>query len=58
MSVYIRNKRISNIVDKSIAQEYLISKYTSLFDKSEFIENSTKIINDFSEILIRNEKHF
>ncbi|WP_455817965.1 hypothetical protein [Clostridium butyricum] len=24
MSVYIRNKRISNIVDKSIAQEYLI----------------------------------
>ena len=28
MSVYIRNKRISNIVDKSIAQEYLISKYT------------------------------
>ncbi|MCQ2026085.1 hypothetical protein LJE34_11430, partial [Clostridium butyricum] len=57
MSVYIRNKRISNIVDKSIAQEYLISKYTSLFDKSEFIENSTKIINDFSEILIRNEKN-
>lgn len=57
MSVYIKNKRISNIVDKSIAQECLISKYTSLFDNSEFIENSTKIISDFSEILIRNEKN-
>lgn len=57
MSVYIKNKRISNIVDKYIAQECLISKYTSLFDNSEFIENSTKIINYFSEILIRNEKN-